>query len=177
MKTVVIPAGGQPCFEDLADLADFQRAVGGWIECLSLDDTTLLVVNEEGKLKGLPPNRGATILVNGFDTIVGDAVLVGRNGEDFGDLSLAWFRILGVELPAEPAPMPGLEIWTVYDHPSDFPDGWIARRFVNDRPQSGPLDTIRSDNLDRLRFVLAEKGLTRLDRHPSDDPTIVETWL
>lgn len=70
-----------------------------------------------------------------------------------------------------------LELWTIYDHPRDFPGEWVARRFMSDQPQRGPFDLIRSDSLDNLRHVLATKGLVCLSRHESDDPKIVETWL
>jgi hypothetical protein len=71
----------------------------------------------------------------------------------------------------------GLRIWTVYDHPSDFPDCFIARLslvaadgvVVTDETVTAPtLEDLRS----RLPF-----GLYRLDRNPADDPVIVEVWL
>ena len=68
----------------------------------------------------------------------------------------------------------GLTIWAIYDHPSDFPDTWVARRFVNDKVTS---DVLVSTDLDTLRRHFARLGLVRLDRNPADDPVIVETWL
>jgi hypothetical protein len=72
-----------------------------------------------------------------------------------------------------------LAMWTVYDHPPDYPDKFIARRFEVDR--DGPRVTpsiIIADDLDKLRHALCfEMGLTVLTRSPEDDPCIVETWL
>lgn len=66
---------------DLSDgdtqLRTLQKLVGGYIECLYVGDK-IMVVNEEGKLQGLPVNKRATeiALKNGInDIIVGDVVL------------------------------------------------------------------------------------------------------
>lgn len=74
------------------DLARLQQQVGGYIEAIRLDGEMLaraeqlagdklgelgrvfLVVNEEGKLHGLPSNLLAT-LVYGLEAIVGDALV------------------------------------------------------------------------------------------------------
>ncbi len=59
-------------------LAELQAAVGGYIEIVHLDEGAL-VINEEGKLHGLPLNERASELYylhNGpVDHIVGDALL------------------------------------------------------------------------------------------------------
>jgi len=68
----------------------------------------------------------------------------------------------------------GLTIRTIYDHPSDYPDTWVARRWVNDKPTG---ELMVSADLDALRRHFARLGLVRLDRNPADDPVIVETWL
>lgn len=67
-----------------------------------------------------------------------------------------------------------LSIWTIYDHPRDYPDGYVARRFELDRPTR---DAIVGWSLRELRSLFADLGLGRIARHPSDDPVIVETWL
>lgn len=61
-------------------LEELQEYVGGYIETIgSLDGDHIMVVNEEGKLMGLPFNYSATIrLVVEFskmDHIVGDALI------------------------------------------------------------------------------------------------------
>jgi len=72
-----------------------------------------------------------------------------------------------------------LAMWTVYDHPTDYPDKYVARRF--DVGRDGPVPSesiIIMDDLGRLRDMLAfEMHLTCLTRSEGDDPKIVETWL
>ena len=54
-------------------LGQLQEIVGGYIEILHLPDNKLMVVNEEGRLKGLPLNHKASILYNNL--IVGDVLV------------------------------------------------------------------------------------------------------
>lgn len=70
--------------------------------------------------------------------------------------------------------MTTLDIWTVYDHPSDWPQFYVARRFVMDHPTK---DIIMCEALEPLRMELSLMGLTCLARSEQDDPVIVETWL
>lgn len=73
------------------ELASLQGAVGGNIECLPLfDDPVVVICNEEGKLKGMPANRGI-LDKDGFldDVICGPFLVVGENENgDFCNLSL-----------------------------------------------------------------------------------------
>lgn len=57
-------------------LAELQEYVGGYIELVQVGDK-YLVVNEEGRLMGLPINEYASKLVAqfGYPFIVGDALL------------------------------------------------------------------------------------------------------
>lgn len=64
------------------NLEDYQRLVGGWLETVpTFIKGHLLLIDEEGKLKGLPLNDLATLCsaVCAPDFIVGDAVLVRLN--------------------------------------------------------------------------------------------------
>jgi len=71
-----------------------------------------------------------------------------------------------------------LEMWVVYDHPKDLPDGYAARKFIIDGLEPTPTDVVMwSDSLDEVRDFLANLGLTPLARHPSDDPVVLEQWL
>lgn len=72
-----------------------------------------------------------------------------------------------------------LSIWTVYDHPIDMPEYYVARRFeVKRGGECGPThDYIRDHDLERLRKSLADKFLVCMPRWESDDPKIVESWL
>jgi hypothetical protein len=67
-----------------------------------------------------------------------------------------------------------LAMWTIYDHPLDFPDEeYVARCFVADQPTPHCI----SGGLDKLRKVLGHAGLVCLTRSPGDPPKVVETWL
>jgi hypothetical protein len=72
-----------------------------------------------------------------------------------------------------------MAIWTVYDHPTDYPDKFVARRF--DIDANGPRPSasiIITADLAMLRDILCHKlHLVCLTRSPEDDPKIVETWL
>lgn len=74
-----------------------------------------------------------------------------------------------------------LDIWTIYDHPKDFPDAFIARRFeVRSTTEGGPqatADVIVSGNLKDIRREMRNRGLVCLTRQDEDDSAIIETWL
>lgn len=84
-----------------ADLKSLQQYVGGLIQPVQLlPDGTTLLVNEEGKI-GLAPlmNPIATMLLEfvwgfGHDYAVGDAVVLGTSGENFGDLTDEGFALV-----------------------------------------------------------------------------------
>lgn len=59
-------------------LQELNEFVGGYIELVYLSDNRLMVVNEEGKLMGLPVNIKATreVVMSGInDIIVGDVLI------------------------------------------------------------------------------------------------------
>jgi hypothetical protein len=71
-----------------------------------------------------------------------------------------------------------LSIWTIYYRPTDYPDGYIARR--HEVLASGPLatdDTVKADDLWTLRKHFTQAGLSCINRHAQDDAKIVESWL
>jgi len=73
-----------------------------------------------------------------------------------------------------------MSVWTVYDHPTDFPNNYVARRFeISEGGELKATDSIIiSPDLETLRRVLlVETGLTCLARMEGDDPKIVETWI
>jgi hypothetical protein len=70
-----------------------------------------------------------------------------------------------------------LLIWTIYDHPKDFPEWFVARPFIIRPKTSGPMPMhLIAKSLDTLRLMLPD-GLTCLQRQPTDDPTIIEVWV
>ena len=66
-------------------LEALQAAVDGYIESVTLiPDKAVMIVNEEGRLRGMTPNPIASAVAN--TQIVGPAVVVGVNGEEFADI-------------------------------------------------------------------------------------------
>lgn len=65
------------------ELRAFQKAVGGYVEVVSLRPDLAMIVNEEGKLRGLPKNFWMEVI---GDYIVGTAVFVGVDGDEFDDV-------------------------------------------------------------------------------------------
>lgn len=71
--------------------------------------------------------------------------------------------------------------YVIYDHPLDYPQGYVIRRFFNSA--HGPTPTREAytadtpEILDRIRGEMERCGLTRLARQPDDDPVILESWL
>jgi len=70
-------------------------------------------------------------------------------------------------------------VWVVYDHPRDFPDLYIVRRQTaqQDGTIANDVKAFGFQELERARAWLELQGLTRLERHPDDDPVILETWI
>jgi hypothetical protein len=63
----------------------FQEAVDGYIETVTLvQDRAVMLVNEEGLLRDLPLNPVASAVAN--TQIVGTAIVVGVDGEEFTDI-------------------------------------------------------------------------------------------
>ena len=56
-------------------LEEMQEIVGGWIEIVPTLDGRLMILNEEGKLDGLPANSKATALFGDHDVIVGTVLV------------------------------------------------------------------------------------------------------
>lgn len=69
-------------------LENFQTAVGGYIETVTLAEDLVIICNEEGRLMGLPYN--CTICGVSF---VGDIILAGVKGEEFADLPVDYKRM------------------------------------------------------------------------------------
>lgn len=68
-------------------LENLQKTVGGYIETLPVGSSHVLIVNEEGKMQGLPFNFHMGLC----DTIVGTSVLLGVKGEEFTDASMQFW--------------------------------------------------------------------------------------
>lgn len=70
-------------------LEDLQAAVGGYIECVyPFEDKVGLVVNDEGKLMGLPLNRALRDEKDMiYDILAGNFLVVGLTEDDFCSLT------------------------------------------------------------------------------------------
>jgi hypothetical protein len=78
-----------------------------------------------------------------------------------------------------PSPAAGeLPIWVVYDHPSDYPEQYVARQHIvsgdGDRPTGS---FVATKVLDDIRELMIKLGLVCITRSDEDDPVILETWL
>ena len=65
-------------------LEKFQILVKGYIEVVRISDTAVMIVNEEGKINGLPFN----FMYGEFlpDAICGNVIVCGVDGEEFCDI-------------------------------------------------------------------------------------------
>lgn len=70
-------------------LESLQREVGGYIEAVTLTSDCALIVNEEGRLIGLPYNCTVCNL-----DLVGPVLAIGIDGEEFADCPLPAMRVL-----------------------------------------------------------------------------------
>lgn len=78
-------------------------------------------------------------------------------------------------------PEGSLPVYTIYDHPADYPDEYVARTFLV-TPDSSPQatnETFASTDLDMVRRWVQHiaPGSVRLDRSEEDHPTVLESWL
>jgi hypothetical protein len=72
-----------------------------------------------------------------------------------------------------------LTLWTIYDHPLDFPDSFVVRRWHvrrgNENPVLDGAPTLH-DSLEAARESLPA-SLACMHRSENDDPNILETWI
>ena len=77
IDVLVIQPGEAPERKTVLDeLATYQKIVDGYIEAVELDAGAWILVNEEGKLQGLQPNRRC-----GDDILVGPIIVCGATAE------------------------------------------------------------------------------------------------
>lgn len=72
-----------------------------------------------------------------------------------------------------------LDTWTIYDHPSDYPDHWVVRPFRSEDGRVRPGMAKLADTLEEARALVPidRFGLHRMEPSPGDDPVIAETWI
>jgi hypothetical protein len=91
---------------------------------------------------------------------------------EWADIEVLIDRVLSTQ--AEAAQRGRLCLWTIYDHPRDYPDHIVARR--HEAP-GGPTQNAIGGKLEFLREIFESAGLHRIDREPGDDASIIETWI
>jgi hypothetical protein len=70
-----------------------------------------------------------------------------------------------------------LLIWTIHEHPKDYPDFYVARPTIIRPKTAGPMPMyLLARDLETLRGMLPA-GLTRLSRFDARDPSIIEVWV
>ena len=67
-----------------------------------------------------------------------------------------------------------LEIWAIFNRPLDYPNGLIARKFLNDRPTN---EYIIGQNLNELRKLFRKKGLVAISKSSDDPISLIESWI
>lgn len=73
-----------------------------------------------------------------------------------------------------------LIIYTVYDHPLDFPGFFVIKRDIitlSGKSQRDDDFIILTTFRHNVTEIMRRFGLVRIDRHPADHPIILETWL
>jgi hypothetical protein len=77
-------------------LDNLVKTVGGYIQNVTLGLSNMILCDEEGKLKGKEPNF-KIYRPYYHDTIVGTAIVIGTDGENFADTTVSlddWKRYL-----------------------------------------------------------------------------------
>jgi hypothetical protein len=64
---------------------------------------------------------------------------------------------------------------TIYEKPLDYPTSYVARLWDGTVPKGLPF-VVLADTIRELRDLIP-KSMWVMPRAPTDDPTIVETWL
>lgn len=75
--------------------------------------------------------------------------------------------------------MSGLDIWTIYERPLDFPTLFVARKYVVGSESNPGGEMYFGETLEEVRVKLTtdHPDLYRFERHPCDEAQIVESWL
>lgn len=65
-----------------------------------------------------------------------------------------------------------IELWVIYDKPTDYPGKYVARKWLNNNPTK---TMYTAESLEEIREKIP--GLYNLGRQDNDDPKIVEVWV
>jgi hypothetical protein len=72
----------------------------------------------------------------------------------------------------------GVVVWVIYRNPTDYPGRYVLRKQLARLGEVWAEREPRAvgDTIEEIRGVLPD-FLARMDRHPDDEPQIVETWV
>lgn len=70
-------------------------------------------------------------------------------------------------------------VWTIYDHPSDFPRNYVARMHIvfSDMTSEPTYELMVCPYLDPIQQQLHNAGWTQFPRKDGEDPCILEHWM
>lgn len=74
------------------DYREMQKYIDGYFDAVALQGKAVMLVDDEGLLKGKEPNMFASIISEQY--IVGKALVVGVDDEDFCDIPDRWLKHL-----------------------------------------------------------------------------------
>lgn len=70
-----------------------------------------------------------------------------------------------------------MDMYTIYEHPRDFPNGFVVRRWtVTGAPEPVRGEATYHASIGEARRAVPQ-GLTLIPRSPDDDPKVLESWL
>jgi hypothetical protein len=71
------------------------------------------------------------------------------------------------------------KVYTVYNHPTDYPDDYVVRTWSSvDAKPTPDLELFMQDkDLNVIREKLQSMGLYRIDEDGSPDGVILESWI
>ena len=82
--------------------------------------------------------------------------------------------------PRNPPPST-LRMWTVYDHPTDYPTAFVARLWeLRDGVTVATDEVLTAPDLESIRSSIQDRdpdACVPLLRSEEDDPNIVEVWI
>lgn len=70
-----------------------------------------------------------------------------------------------------------LPMWVIYERPSDYPEGFVARLWET-LPEAAPTSCVATaPELEPIRTELQAAGFVKGERSSEDEPQIVEIWI
>jgi hypothetical protein len=66
-------------------------------------------------------------------------------------------------------------MWTIYDHPRDYPDHFAVRCWYGLTPEDSVTHWVTLH--EARQYIIDQGGSVPLERFALDDPVIVEVWL